>query len=391
MSKGPVVLKFCCLLPFAEATGVVKTPPHPIRSAFDLELDPNYRHMILPPPSRQTLLFELYDTRDQAGCPEISGPPNLESELAGKLPLVTANGDTRAIQEGDHIRIVGAWVTDNVAHEDEIGPNPALEFFERGPWWFGFPLLKVWFVKSEVHPYIGDTVQLIQPLQEGGVAEETLSLCAPLFTQAYGNFQALSNWLYGYAAKEDWQRVRLESIRDVVSASWLILAPPLPAGAIVNRTHRLDYTVEITQQPSPDRIIRHETRPEPEGLRVEVSIGKSGFTDVRNPARFQAKYLVRWEALEPAKPVLQVQVELDPDVDEGASTVTVRAFDPSGQPVEGAEVRINGVFKGETLVSFPFTLKRNHAYLIAVSKDGYLTGTSDIGELSDIEPGGDIP
>jgi hypothetical protein len=300
MSKGQKVGKFTCLASDSEFRGIIRGFRG---SDVDIEPDPNYRHMVLPSPSRQTLKIETYPTP----CGD-----NLEHDDTKPVPRLDDNGRTREIWVGAHIRVTGSWCTDNHVHEEEVAVEPRLVSY-RGAH-------QVWIVKTEFHPYFPSSLQLIHPLQPGEVTEQTLTICAPLFTQVY-SYTYLLNILMSYAYSNRDCHVVQESVMEDAVQDWFIEAPPLPPGGVAEDTHWLTIEEQIHRRDG--EIREHWIIQKPHGFWVRVAVRG---TDVLNPSRFQATYRASWKLRTHARH-LAVSVSHNPVPLDQLIQVTVTAKD----------------------------------------------------------------
>src|SRR5262249_49876250 len=148
-------------------------------------------------------------------------------------------GRMRGLQVGDHVVLHGAWVYDNVIHNDEVDNNSNLQFY-RGT-------LLAWRIKTEIHPYIPSSVSLLAAPSAGDAVEQTLTLVAPRYTEVYADTHGVGgtvwNTMWGYA-----DHVVQETLSSSVSANWLVPAPPLPAGGTAGVTHLLAFTQDVLAQ-----------------------------------------------------------------------------------------------------------------------------------------------
>jgi hypothetical protein len=332
--RGVKVLKFNCWAPDAEVRGVIVADPGP-NGDFDVLPDANYRHMAFAP-LWPTVHCEQYPTILDAngplgGCSENPEWNQRNTRLPQVRDLVT--GVARPAKKNDHVRVVGGWTPDNDLHRVEVDQRPELETSIQG--------LALQSIKTEFHPYFPTEVRMIPALAPGDVAAERLSVCAPVYTQVYSD-TSWWNRLWDYD-----RRVFPPSVREVVSVTWEIDAPPLPDGAVAGVTHQLT-PVEIARiVPPPGAFIEHQTHLD--GTRLWVSVTITG-QDVLNPSRFVADYRLEWRSLHPAPPPpapvplhhrLTWQGSPNPIPPGVPVDLTVDALDPAGKAVSGARVGIS--------------------------------------------------
>lgn len=269
MSAGQQIPgKFTCLFSDTELRGVVASISG---STFDVTPDANYGHLVANP-YWTTVHCETYSTACRAS-------PEWEADN-GVMPMVTDGGSRRGLQTGDRIVVRGAWVYDNVIHQDEAANNPNLEFY-RGT-------LLTWRIKTELHPYIPGTIALIHDPGPGDANQQTLTVVAPRYTEVYADTHGVGgsfwNTLIGMA-----DHIVQETVSTSIAVNWMVAAPPLPTGGTAGVTHELAFTEEIAA--GSNSLSNRSVALTGSGLGIQ---GTLVGTDILNPARFQAKYTVFW-------------------------------------------------------------------------------------------------
>ena len=105
MTPGIIVNKFSCLYIDTEVRGTIVGIDPRNNGTLDIAPDPNYRQLILPNPSPQTIHIENAYTTP---CCEHLGPA--DAEAAGHLPKVLGDdGQSREVKLFDRVQVRGAY------------------------------------------------------------------------------------------------------------------------------------------------------------------------------------------------------------------------------------------------------------------------------------------
>lgn len=348
MHAGARTNKFTCLIDQIEVRGTVveissDDDGHPTN--IEIAPDPNYRHLVLPPPAKPSLHCEAYPSLPYGGCANNPEWPYTET------PTVLDNGVVRTLEPGMHIRVFGSWVVEN----------------DHGDPQFLDGLSKWRFIFTELHPYYRRTISLVRDLQPGQAEEQTLAVRAPIYTKVFSD-----TWWYNKWWGID-RCVVKESIQNLVSVDWLLPTPPLLRGGIPNVTHVLTPR-ETVQLGSIQSLAKHETRLEDDGLHVRISING---VDPVSPNPFKALYRLSWES-----PRMRLTVSPDSPAD-GQQTVSIAVVDErDSSPIDAAAVSIDGQPQTTTdtggKASFTFTFAEGKIYRLEVDKPPFAAAFYDL-------------
>ncbi len=342
MAVGPKLSKWTWMMDNVEVRGVVRLDGLPDgtelpmeeddgnwkeRDAFNLELDPNYRHMValmrgnnptVPAggPSGSIHVEAYSHSFDDPAMINRAEPFALPDKPVNQKFEVRVDqaGNRRPLRVGDHVRLFGRWVIEN-QHENYCWTRK-----------FGLAQLpdslrlKVGCVWAELHPFHWQSVELVESLDPGKTVE-TLSLAAPVYEETYQRGAAVDPFktVAGHAFITDDR----SNYHHTMAANTHIKAPPPPAGSKPG-----DYKVAHSEQVlingtgfpvSQVRAVEVQS----DGIRVAAAVtappsvwavgGEGGWipqhvADVNDPAHgksvFQARYTV-WLAPNPAAFVSQ--------------------------------------------------------------------------------------
>lgn len=342
MAVGQHLMKWMWIMDNVEMRGVVRWNAAPdgtelplyagegdVLDAFNLELDPNYRHIV----SLMRGNNPTVPLGGPSGSIHVEGYPNGFDDPNGinraePFPLpdhraitpaeqfqvtIDRAGTRRPLRVGDHVRLFGRWIIEN-EHEDLCWTHK----WGAGPDW---AKLKVGCVWAELHPFHWDSIWLVEALDPERNAE-ILSLAAPIYEETYQRgavVDPLKIWVAGHVFIEDDR----SNYHHTMTADAHIEAPPPPAGSKPG-DYKVGYFEEVLINGTGlDVSDVRQIEVLSDGIRVSASVtapatvfapGEIGglipqqVADINDPANnksvFQARYTV-WQAPNPAAFVSQ--------------------------------------------------------------------------------------
>src|SRR5215204_763394 len=208
MAVGQNLKKWTWMMDHVEVRGVVRFgdladgTELEASDSFNLELDPNYRHLVSSMRGNNGLFTnpnEIHVEAYSQSPNRFDDPDNINRAEPFYLPDKPASqkfevridkaGNKRPLRAGDHVRLFGRWIIEN-QHEDicwtrkwGLGTDDALK-------------LKVGCVWAELHPFDWQNIELVDALPDKSVA--TLSLAAPVYEEKYQRgavVDALQVWM----------------------------------------------------------------------------------------------------------------------------------------------------------------------------------------------------
>jgi PKD repeat protein len=251
-----------------------------------------------------------------AGFPPDSRPPIIKLEEYGYCERLgsnecypdNANPDApRQLEPGDRIRIMGVYALDN-AHSWYSAPL-ALCDFPSARWQFNSPL-KICFNHAEFHPYRGETIVLLEPLEPGEPNVESHIVVAPVYEEYYshtwppniskGLSCTSSSWLWRvpFAAKPnpcDFTTLVDSTVKRDITSEFFIEAPPKPAECTA------DVPCEMALQESNITRIGNanvvEKVRQENGWLIKVrAVARDATNDPFRPSIYKATWSVNWSA-----------------------------------------------------------------------------------------------
>jgi hypothetical protein len=284
---------------------------------FDLEVDPNYRHVAMRYMYNGSNGFVIAIGRIHCETYPFRPPwvPTVPINLDVPWPLPgkpsdttftvrdSATGTSRPLKDGDHIRVVGRWTIDKHPEWDVTRKRGAL---------------RVGHVHMELHPFAWTTLELVDPVPAPRTSNrEVVSIAAPLFDEVYlSGDKWLGNWFAGVGSKvfiaDD-----LSDFHNTVSATAEILAPRLAATGFSQAPELIEWgEVIMANGTGLDVASVRSVTVAADRITVTASVTAPAITrvngmdvgDINGPANgrgvFQAAYTVRW------KPRLEVPARL---------------------------------------------------------------------------------
>jgi len=223
-------------------------PCKQLDTTFDVAPDPNYEHM-LASDLWSIVHMEISEATPIGGPPPGGGDwrfigtlngtcianPEVEANPTVAPQVPDGNGGMRNVQVGDHVVLRGAWCYDNILHgsefqldnKDKVTKQLCVDWYCNPAFQTSRGLLLVNSIKTEFHPYIPSSVQLIpDPDSSWKPTRQRLTLTAPRYEQVYDQDYVPNQIAFVFGL------VLLDTQSNDVQVEWLVPTPPIDAGLL---------------------------------------------------------------------------------------------------------------------------------------------------------------